>query len=50
MNLLEKIRSNAEVHGLVFAARAHKAECKRQGKLSNFDTFYFAFFGRYPTK
>ena len=47
---LWKIQNNVAVHGLVFAARAHKAECKREGKPSNFDTFYFAMFGKWPTR
>lgn len=45
-----KIRNNAEVHGLEFAARKHKAQCKREQKPSNFDIFYFALFGRWPAR
>ena len=45
-----RIKSNASVHGLAFAARQYKVECKREGKVDNFDTFYFACFGRYPAK
>lgn len=45
-----KIRSNAEVHGLKFAATKHQEQCKKESKPSNFDTFYFAIFGKWPTK
>ena len=44
-----QIRSNAEVHGLSFAAKRHQEALKRQKKPSNFDAFYFAIFGKWPT-
>ena len=44
-----QIRSNAEVHGLSFAAKRHQEACRRQKKPSNFDAFYFAIFGKWPT-
>ena len=43
-----QIRSNAEVHGLSFAAKRHQEALKRQKKPSNFDAFYFAIFGKWP--
>lgn len=45
-----KIKNNAAVHGLKFAATAWKQECKREKKPDNFDVFYFSLFGRYPTR
>ena len=45
-----RIQENARVHGLEFAAKQYKVECKREKKVDNFDTFYFACFGRYPAK
>ena len=45
-----RIKSNASVHGLAFAARQYKVECKREKKVDNFDVFYFACFGRYPAR
>ena len=50
MNLLEKIRSNVEVHGTFWAAQHYRTVCKRQGKPSNFDVFYFALFGKWPAR
>lgn len=47
---LWKIQENVRVHGLEFAAKAHKVECKREGKPSNFDVFYYALFGKWPTR
>ena len=44
MNTAEKIRSNAEVHGISWAA----AWCKKQR--IPFDTFYFVLFGKYPVR
>ena len=43
-----QVRSNAEVHGLEFAAKRHQEALKREKKPSNFDAFYFAIFGKYP--
>jgi hypothetical protein len=53
--LLEKIQSNIEVHGLFWAAEHYKKmarlAAKQQGKsASNFDTFYYAVFGKWPTR
>jgi len=45
-----KIKNNAEVHGLEFAATRYKVECKKQVKPDNFDVFYFALFGRWPAR
>jgi len=45
-----KIKNNAEVHGLEFAAARYKVECKKQVKPDNFDVFYFALFGRWPNR
>jgi hypothetical protein len=45
-----KIRNNSAVHGLKFAAAKWKEECKRAQKPDSFDVFYFALFGRYPTR
>lgn len=44
MNNLEKIRSNIEVHGLKWAARNWAQ------KRGNFDTFYYAVMGKWPTR
>lgn len=44
------VQSNAATHGLEWAAKKHQEQCKKQGKPSNFDVFYFALFGRYPTR
>ena len=44
MNTAEKIRSNAEVHGVEFAA----VVARRAG--IPFDTFYFVLFGKYPVR
>jgi len=53
--LIEKIQSNIAVHGLFWAAEHYKKmarlEAIQQGKAaSNFDTFYFAVFGKWPHK
>ena len=45
-----QIRSNAVVHGLEFAAMKHQEALKREKKPSNFDAFYFAIFGKWPTR
>ena len=45
-----QVRSNAQVHGLSFAAKKHQEACKREEKPSNFDAFYFAIFGKWPAK
>lgn len=47
---LWKIQSNVEVHGLEFAAHKHQEECKREEKPAQFDTFYYAIFGKWPTR
>ena len=49
MTLIEKIKSNIEVHGLYWAAQHHK-KLQKDCKLSNFDTFYFAVFGKWPKR
>ena len=41
MNMIEKIRNNAEVHGIEWACR----QAKKQGV--NISTVLFALFGRY---
>lgn len=46
---LWKIQENARVHGLQFAAAQYKRESKKKGEVSNFDVFYFALLGRWPT-
>ena len=51
MNQLEKIRSNAEVHGIAWAAKKQQEDMKRKPEGANtFDTFYFAIFGKWPTR
>ena len=50
MNQLEKIRSNAEVHGLAWAAKRQQEAMRRNPCGANsFDVFYFALFGKWPT-
>ena len=49
MNKLEKIRSNADVHGVLWAARKQQEDMRRNPSGANsFDTFYFALFGKWP--
>ena len=51
MNKLEKIRSNAEVHGVQWAAKRQQEAMRRNPSGTNsFDTFYFALFGKWPTR
>jgi len=50
MNLIERIQSNMQVHGTFWAARRYREECRRAHKIDNFDVFYFALFGRWPTR
>lgn len=42
--VLEKIKQNAQVHGLAWAVK----QAKKQG--INFDTVYYCFFGKYPNR
>ena len=44
MSVAEKIRSNAEVHGIQYAASV-----ARKQRIP-FDTFYFVMFGKYPVR
>ena len=49
MSKLEQIRSNAEVHGVRWAAKKQQEAMRRNPSGENsFDTFYFAFFGKWP--
>ena len=51
MNQLEKIRSNAEVHGLEWAAKRQQEAMRRNPCGANsFDVFYFALFGKWPPR
>ena len=50
ITLIEKLQSNAEVHGLAWSATQFKRAALRQGKIANFDTFYYAVFGRFPRR
>ena len=49
MTQLEKIRSNAEVHGIAWAAKRQQEAMRRTPCGANsFDAFYFALFGKWP--
>ena len=48
---LALVRSDVEVHGLKWAAQRQQAQFKRNPTGANsFDTFYFALFGKWPTR
>ena len=51
MNQLEKIRSNAEVHGIAWAAKKQQEAMRRNPTGANsFDVFYYALFGKWPKR
>ena len=50
MTLVEKIRSNMAEHGLFWAARKYREQMRRAHRIDNFDVFYYAVFGKWPTR
>ena len=50
MTLLEKIRLNVAQNGTFWAAQHFRKEALKEGKVGNFDVFYFAIFGKWPAR